>query len=295
MRPRPAALREAPRSPVLFALCSPRWRSPDAGESRRRSGASSWSPSTHCAPIHVGAYGYPRDTTPFLDRLAERGVLFRRVVSASSNTAPAHASLLTSLQPFQHGGAQERPGTARREPHASELLAAAGLSVGRVHQRELPLEICQGFDHVDAQWRTGDLTVDAAIAWLDTRRPIPGRSSSGCISTTRTSSRGRAKSCSRTPICCARREEKRREFLSYLAARGVEADFYPDEATLLERYDVYDAGVRFADRQIERLYRRVEAERPAARVVTSDHGEGLGNHRYDDHGSISTTSRSWCR
>ena len=33
---------------------------------------------------HVGAYGYPRDVTPFFDRLAKEGVVFQNVFSASS-------------------------------------------------------------------------------------------------------------------------------------------------------------------------------------------------------------------
>jgi len=51
----------------------------------------------------LGCYGYGRDTTPFLDRLAGRGVVFRNCVSTSSWTRPAMASLMTGLYPRTHG------------------------------------------------------------------------------------------------------------------------------------------------------------------------------------------------
>ena len=38
---------------------------------------------------HVGAYGYERDTTPFIDSLARRGFLFEQAVAPSGNTAPS--------------------------------------------------------------------------------------------------------------------------------------------------------------------------------------------------------------
>jgi len=46
---------------------------------------------------HVGSYGYPRPTTPFLDRLAAEGVLFKRAFTSIATTTPAHASIFTSL------------------------------------------------------------------------------------------------------------------------------------------------------------------------------------------------------
>jgi arylsulfatase len=51
---------------------------------------------------HVGALGYRRDTTPNLDALARRGILFTRAYSASSWTLPSVASLMTSVYPSVH-------------------------------------------------------------------------------------------------------------------------------------------------------------------------------------------------
>lgn len=52
---------------------------------------------------HVGCYGYPRPTTPNLDRLAAVGVRFEQMVAASSWTTPSVMSMFTSLPPGLHG------------------------------------------------------------------------------------------------------------------------------------------------------------------------------------------------
>jgi len=51
----------------------------------------------------LGAMGYLRELTPFLDGLAAEGTLFENAVSASSWTKPSTTSLLTGLTPGVHG------------------------------------------------------------------------------------------------------------------------------------------------------------------------------------------------
>jgi len=51
----------------------------------------------------IGAYGYPRSTSPSFDRLAEDGVLFTDCRSTSSWTKPAITSLFTGVSPIVHG------------------------------------------------------------------------------------------------------------------------------------------------------------------------------------------------
>ncbi len=52
---------------------------------------------------HLSAYGYSRPTTPHLDRMAQRGVLFENAIAPSPWTLATHASLFTGLLPHQHG------------------------------------------------------------------------------------------------------------------------------------------------------------------------------------------------
>ena len=55
---------------------------------------------------HLPFYGYEKQTAPYLDSLASRGVVFERAWSTSSWTAPATASIMTGLYPNQHGVTQ---------------------------------------------------------------------------------------------------------------------------------------------------------------------------------------------
>ncbi|MEN8154876.1 MAG: sulfatase [Acidobacteriota bacterium] len=51
---------------------------------------------------HLPFYGYKENTTPFLNKIAEKSTVFNRTFAASSWTAPSTASIFTSLYPFQH-------------------------------------------------------------------------------------------------------------------------------------------------------------------------------------------------
>lgn len=51
---------------------------------------------------HLGCYGYGRSTSPNLDRLAEKGIVFENVRTQANWTKPALASLHTSLYPAVH-------------------------------------------------------------------------------------------------------------------------------------------------------------------------------------------------
>lgn len=58
---------------------------------------------------HLSAYGYSRDTSPNLARLAREGVLFENAFSASCWSPPSHASIVTGLYLFEHGMEWDHP------------------------------------------------------------------------------------------------------------------------------------------------------------------------------------------
>ena len=51
----------------------------------------------------LGCYGYPGDTSPFIDELASRSVVFEQAMSQGPWTVPSVVSLLTSTYPPSHG------------------------------------------------------------------------------------------------------------------------------------------------------------------------------------------------
>ena len=52
---------------------------------------------------HLQCYGYTRETSPFLDYLAQTGVIFENCIAPSSWTIPSVVSLFTGVYPQQHG------------------------------------------------------------------------------------------------------------------------------------------------------------------------------------------------
>ena len=52
---------------------------------------------------HLGHFGYFRPTSPVIDGLLRQGVLFRQVISQSSQTGPSVSSFWTGLYPCHHG------------------------------------------------------------------------------------------------------------------------------------------------------------------------------------------------
>ena len=80
-----------------------------------------------CRADRVSAQGYALPTTPRLAALAREGVIFRRCITPSPWTPPAHGSLFTGLLPLHHG-LRESPGD-RVHPDLP-LLAATLRSAG---------------------------------------------------------------------------------------------------------------------------------------------------------------------
>jgi arylsulfatase A-like enzyme len=126
---------------------------------------------------HVGHQGYPRDTSPRLDALAESGAVFLRHYSHSSRTEPSVASLLTGLHPRSHGvlnplDSYDAKGTLQAsQTTLAELLAERGFTTaGFVTNPNISRRFgfAQGFATYDliASMRGDELNA-SALRWLD--------------------------------------------------------------------------------------------------------------------------------
>lgn len=80
---------------------------------------------------HLSTYGYDRETTPRIDRLASQSVVYRRAYSPSSWTLPSHASMFTGLTPQEHrAGVIHRPYLDGTAPTLAEILRDRGYATG---------------------------------------------------------------------------------------------------------------------------------------------------------------------
>ncbi len=70
----------------------------------------------------LSPYGYRLDTTPALSRLGADGAVFTRAYSASPWTLPAHASIFTGAYPALHGATSEHKNLSADLPTLAERL-----------------------------------------------------------------------------------------------------------------------------------------------------------------------------
>jgi len=102
----------------------------------------------------VSAYGEAAETTPHLDRLAAEGVLYRHAFAPSPWTLPSHATLFTGRGLAQHGvglhGSMALPEEALT---LAERLRAAGYRTAGFSENPLVgrlFGLAQGFEHYRA-------------------------------------------------------------------------------------------------------------------------------------------------
>ena len=65
---------------------------------------------------HLSVYGYDRETSPELARLARESTLYRRAIAVSDFTLPTHASIFTGLYPSWHGAYYSPPDNPAGRP-----------------------------------------------------------------------------------------------------------------------------------------------------------------------------------
>jgi arylsulfatase A-like enzyme/thioredoxin-like negative regulator of GroEL len=136
---------------------------------------------------HVGCYGASRAHTPHLDALAAEGVRFATAVSPAPLTLPAHASLMTGLDPPAHG---VRHNSIHRLDAGIPTLAAsmrdggyATAAVVGALVLDRRFGLARGFGAYDDRMgdrmsgsvgyaeRTADRVVDAGLAWARAAPP----------------------------------------------------------------------------------------------------------------------------
>jgi len=268
----------------------------------------------------LSLYGHDRPTSPSIDRWAtERAAVFEQVVAAAPWTLPAHVSMFTGLDAVRHGvnhdvGDARRP-TGPSPTAALEMLAetlrragfatAAFTGGGYVHPR---YGLAQGFERY-ASWpdRSDDAAelevgVDRSLEWISSRQGErfflflhtyavhdPYRPWSPHLERVAPEHGGTLDQVAivTDPPDAADGFRQRNRFVlrnRVFGQRPVEETDLPLVRAL------YDAGVGHADEQVARLLEgleRIGIRDRTVVVLTSDHGESLGEHGRVGHVDLS--------
>lgn len=101
---------------------------------------------------HLSCYGHRRPTSPSIDRLADRGILFEDALSQAPWTLPSMASLHTSLYPSEHGANKaDRPLRQGHDTLAEALRNEGYRTLGIVSHWFVSdrFGFDQGYEHFD--------------------------------------------------------------------------------------------------------------------------------------------------
>ena len=121
---------------------------------------------------HVGAYGYARDTTPNIDRLAREGVMAKGTTSQASLTNTSVASIVTSLYPHSHkmlGKADWLSGKSLVPSIRDEGFKTGAFSANPIITKAEHFDV--GYDHFEeVTWCRAEVVINQALRWFDRQR-----------------------------------------------------------------------------------------------------------------------------
>ncbi|HEY0788525.1 MAG TPA: sulfatase, partial [Thermoanaerobaculia bacterium] len=213
----------------------------------------------------VGFAGNREVQTPFLDRIAREGTVFPNAHAHNVVTLPSHANILTGLYPYQHGVRDNSGFTldASRGTIGS-MLKAAGWTTG-AFVGAFPLDrrygLAHGFDVYDDKYREGSAPLDFAVAERNADEVL------------------------QAAVAWWKANEGKKRFL-WVHLYDPHAPYAPP-APFRDVYakNRYLGEVAWTDHAMGRwLAPLLEGDDAPALVVTSDHGEALGDHGEQTHG-----------
>ncbi len=225
---------------------------------------------------HLSCYGYRGRPTSNIDALAEGGTLFSGVSSPVPLTLPSHVSLLTSTYPFSHGvedngqqlGPQAETLAAALSAHGYHTAAFVG---SFILDRRFGLN--KGFDFYDSPFdlhqheamdpsdikRLGEEVEHAAEQWLE--------------------------------------KNSRKPFFLFLHLYDLHTPYnLPAAAQTRFKGSGYQAELAYVDDVLGRFWAFLRQQGiwdKSLVILTSDHGEGLGDHGESNHGYFVYQSTLW--
>jgi len=250
---------------------------------------------------HFHCYGYPRATTPEIDRIAKEGVLFERAFTPAVFTLAAMSSVWTGLVPdHNHRGVPYDAPLPAGPPTLAEHLTARGIHAAGFVANGMAgasFGLDRGFAEFHEVYRDRG---SGAAAFLEVLPPFFH------------ANRGRrffAYAHFREPHFpydppppfdtqfgpdAPLTRDQRRSAVWYTAVNAGKVARTPPEVEHLVR--LYDGNLAYADHVVGVLRRRLEEEGLWDRtvvIVTADHGEALLEHGFISHGEQVYEESTW--
>ncbi|MHC4230593.1 MAG: sulfatase-like hydrolase/transferase, partial [Planctomycetota bacterium] len=218
-----------------------------------------------CRADYLSCYGFGRKTTPNIDAIAETAALFENVISPVPLTLPSHCSMMTGTIPPYHGvHCNDNYWLNGSNVTLAEVLKENGFATAAfvsafVLDSQFALD--QGFDTyydnfdlqmagLKASERRADKTTRLALDWLDNHS-----------------------------------EDRLFLFVHYY---DPHSDYEPPEPFASKFSDnLYAGEIAYTDHYIAKVINKLKSLGifdSSLIIITSDHGEMLGEHGEDEHG-----------
>jgi len=244
---------------------------------------------------HLGCYGYPRPTTPTIDRLAAEAITFTNHYCQIPMTAASTASLFTSQFPDTHGIFYRAPADWQPPFTLAGTLSQAGFTTALFSSNpSASPAVGIGRDFAQAYYRTkpvhqgGSFSPKALLfkfdTWLRANRgarlfayihflpPHTPYDQPDHLTRLFDSTPPSYAACDYTPLQC--------EF-------PITGPYHDHPCPALPDWiNLYDANLRYADWAIGEVVSKLAAAGildTTLLIITSDHGEAFGEHGYVWH------------
>ncbi len=263
--------------------------------------------------MNLSVYGYPRPTTPELERFARTGTLFEWAISTAPWTLPSHASMFTGRLPHEMSADWRTPLDATYHTLA-EVFTGRGYTtagfVANTNYVSYESGLDRGFTHYeDYRISLGQIFLSASFGrtisnsrWLrriTDNQELPNRIMAADVN--------------RAFLRWLDRKDQRPffVFLNYFDAHSpywppppfdrIFGPKRPRDNSHLEHWhwpwtqeeiqvelDAYDGAITYLDYQLGLLFRELEKRgllKNTLVILASDHGEEFGEHGIMSHGS----------
>jgi len=250
-------------------------------------------------PDHMSVYGYARDTTPRLASWAAKGAVFEQAYTYWPKTRGSFVAIMTGRTAGESGYSPKHPELHGFNPTLAETLGKEGYDTAAFVDNAnvaSSLGFSRGFKTYVEMWADASLKDEVARTEAITKRGIDYVRSKGTgdgfflwLHYVNPHAPYTPPAPFDTAFTDRPKSDRTLKVVDGFFGGVSKQWAIPGKRLLSDYVNAYDGEIAYSDTQLDRVLRALEAAGVLGRatvVITSDHGESLGEHDYYfDHGA----------
>ncbi len=250
-------------------------------------------------PDHMSVYGYARDTTPRLASWAAKGAVFEQAYTYWPKTRGSFVAIMTGRTAGESGYSPKHPELHGFNPTLAETLGKEGYDTAAFVDNAnvaSSLGFSRGFKTYVEMWADASLKDEVARTEAITKRGIEYVRSKGTgdgfflwLHYVNPHAPYTPPAPFDTAFTDRPKSDRTLKVVDGFFGGVSKQWAIPGKRLLSDYVNAYDGEIAYSDTQLDQVLRAFEAAGVLGRatvIVTSDHGESLGEHDYYfDHGA----------